>query len=215
MRKCLTVMHAWCRIKMNASRDQPVTVLSLDGRGKCAVGARHNSSLAFGALGNLPGARAVDLTRSPTSFNCGCTICAEPQQWHAVVTRQDVSCSGGTLANSAHQVDRDRLSRSERWQWLTNVLATHWRHACIELCSLPERGTNQWCTLACTFSETVPSAQAPTTATTLRPGSCHELQNLVVVTGDPVKQDVLHPIVRDSARKIFFVFESCHHVIIP
>ena len=34
---------------------------------------------------------------------------------------QYVSCSGDTLANSAHQIDRDQLSRGERWQCRTNV----------------------------------------------------------------------------------------------
>ena len=31
-------------------------------------------------LGNMPGAPTADLTNVATSFNCSCTICAEPQQ---------------------------------------------------------------------------------------------------------------------------------------
>ena len=38
-------------------------------------------ALAFGASGNLPGARAADANNVATIFNCCRTICAEPQQW--------------------------------------------------------------------------------------------------------------------------------------
>ena len=50
-------------------------------------------------------------------------------------------------------------------------------------------------------------------------GPCHEPCSMVVATGDPVKQDLLHPTVRhcsdDKSRWDFFFFvcDSCHYVI--
>ena len=41
---------------------------------------------------------------------------------------QDVSCSGDTLANSAYQIDLKEMSRGERWQCWTSVLAINLWH---------------------------------------------------------------------------------------
>ena len=46
-----------------------------------AVFALLEDAQAFGALGNLLGAPAADLTNGTTCFNFCCTSCAEPRQW--------------------------------------------------------------------------------------------------------------------------------------
>ena len=86
-----------------------------------------------------------------TSFTCCCTTCAEPQQWkfeqqffiiellRGLLTCQDVTCLGGNLANSAHQLDRDQLFQDAHWQCRTNVIVPLGRLAGIELGSLSQR----------------------------------------------------------------------------
>ena len=93
--------------------------------------------------GKLPGAREADLTLAPpasiaaapsvpsrnngssSSSSSSSSVCV------AVLTCQDVSCSGDTLANSARQIDGALLCRDARGQCRQNVTAAHWRRACI------------------------------------------------------------------------------------
>ena len=42
-----------------------------------------------------------------------------------------MSCSGDFLAKSTQKIDRDQLSRGERWQCRTDVLVTDWWRSCI------------------------------------------------------------------------------------
>ena len=91
-----------------------------------AVFALLEYALTFGALGNLPGVCAADLIMSPPTGVCRTRLL-------------NVSCSGDFPANSAHQIDRDPLSRGERWQCRTNVLATLIVGTCASSFVPPER----------------------------------------------------------------------------
>ena len=111
-----------------------------------------------------------------------------------------MSCSNNIRANSAHQVDQNQLSRGERSLPLVGG-------------TLPHPDMDKSVVLVCTCSIRVPSDQIPRTATSLgkfAAGSCHELQSMVVVTGDLVRQDLLHPTLRhclqDRARMDFSIF---------
>ena len=81
-------------------------------------------ALAFGAMGILPGAPAADLTVTPPSStaaalsehsrNNGRFFIIELlrllTRWSAVLTCQDVSCSGDFLVNSAHKTNGGQMS---------------------------------------------------------------------------------------------------------
>ena len=84
-------------------------------------------ALAFRALGNLPGALAADLTMESqqTSFAAAPAVQSRSSSSRSssssssscVDLHDGVPCSlGDTLANSAHQVDGDQLSRDTHWQ---------------------------------------------------------------------------------------------------